>query len=138
MVLRSNEESDALTSIVKAVTHQPNSTEFSNQTSRMKSNRTNRFLGLLRRFLSASAIVMSFLGAAQAASNKYFNSASSGTVWNNATANWGTVSGGPYTSAWATYDFAIFEGTGDTITLTTPTCDRSRSIPTGTPSPAAR
>jgi hypothetical protein len=104
----------------------------------MKSNRTNRFLGLLRRFLSASAIVMSFLGAAQAASNKYFNSASSGTVWNNATANWGTVSGGPYTSAWATYDFAIFEGTGDTITLTTPTCDRSRSIPTGTPSPAAR
>ena len=90
----------------------------------MKSNRTNRFLGLLRRFFSASAIVMSFLGAAQAGVNKFFNSASSGTNW-NADAVWGTVSGGPYTSAWATYDFAVFEGTGATITLAVnPTCDR--------------
>ena len=38
-------------------------------------------------------------------------------VWDATTTNWGTVSGGPYTSAWASGDNATFEGTLGTVTL---------------------
>ena len=87
----------------------------------MKSNRTNRFLGLLRRFFSASAIVMSFLGAAQAG-NLYWdggttdaadpgNGSSFGGAgtWNATTKNWDN---GTIHQAWAnaTTDTAVFGG----------------------------
>ncbi|MFO1521968.1 MAG: autotransporter-associated beta strand repeat-containing protein [Kiritimatiellia bacterium] len=52
------------------------------------------------------------------AQNRYFNSASSGTTWDNSTtANWGTVTGGPYTSTFGSYANAYFEGTAGTITV---------------------
>ena len=62
--------------------------------------------------------------------NRYFDTASSGLIWDNATTlNWGTVSGGPYNSVFTQYNDAIFEGTGaavasagvnaNTITFTT-------------------
>ena len=52
------------------------------------------------------------------AQNRFFNSASSGTTWDNGTtSNWGTVTGGPYnTTTFGTYNIAQFEGTGATIT----------------------
>jgi autotransporter-associated beta strand protein len=62
--------------------------------------------------------------------NRYFNTASSGLTWDNATTlNWGTASGGPYNQIFTAYNDAFFEGTGaavasagvnaNTITFTT-------------------
>lgn len=42
-------------------------------------------------------------------------------TWNNATANWGTVTAGPYTTAtWSNGDTAVLEGTAGTVTLGEP------------------
>ena len=52
------------------------------------------------------------------AADKYFDAATSGSTWDTATtANWSTTSGGPYDTTWDSYDRAIFEGTGGTVTL---------------------
>ena len=45
----------------------------------------------------------------------------SGTgAWDAATLNWGTATGGPYTSAWSNGGNATFEGTVGTVTLAAP------------------
>lgn len=55
--------------------------------------------------------------AAQA-QNRYFDFASSGSTWENSTtANWGTVTGGPYGTAWNSYANAFFEGTAGTVNV---------------------
>ena len=95
----------------------------------MKSNRTNRFLGLLGRFFTASAIVMSFFGLAQAG-NLYWDGGTTdvadpgdGTsfgglgTWNATLKNWDN---GATHQAWAnaTTDTAIFGGaTSGVVTL---------------------
>src|SRR5690349_16777698 len=38
--------------------------------------------------------------------------------WNTTNTNWGTVTGGPYTSAWVTGSDAVFEGTAGIVSLT--------------------
>jgi autotransporter-associated beta strand protein len=46
---------------------------------------------------------------------------SGGRTWNNATANWGTVTAGPYdTATWGNGDTAVLEGTAGTVTLGEP------------------
>ena len=52
------------------------------------------------------------------AQNLYFDSASSGTTWDaGITANWGTVTGGPYTTTFTSYADAYFEGTAGTMNV---------------------
>lgn len=52
----------------------------------MKSNRINRFLSILRNSLGASAIVMSFCGLAEGASNTW--TGATNAKWDTSTANW--------------------------------------------------
>ena len=78
----------------------------------MKSNRSNRFLGLLCRFFSASAIVMSFFGLAQAAP---ITKAATGTDL-TAGASW-TGSVAPTSTGTATWD-ATSLGAGLTLATT--------------------
>jgi autotransporter-associated beta strand protein len=57
-------------------------------------------------------------GVAAHAQSRFFDSASSALVWDQSTtANWGTVTGGPYTSLWTSYADAYFEGTGGTVSV---------------------
>lgn len=95
----------------------------------MKTNRTNIFLGMLRRFLATSSIVMSFFGLAQAADITW--DVTPGTVgagdsaitggsgtWDVTNGNW-TTDGGANNVAWvnANNDVAVFGGTGGTVAL---------------------
>lgn len=49
---------------------------------------------------------------------QYFSDAGGPLAWDNATANWGAASGGPYDSVWTNGD-AVFEGTAGTVNLDT-------------------
>ena len=75
----------------------------------MKSNRTNRFLGFLSRFCSASAIVMSFFGLAQAATNTWTGATDSN--WDTVTPNWAAP------TAWVNGDAAVFSAGAGTVSL---------------------
>ncbi len=58
------------------------------------------------------------LGGFIAHSQRYFDAASSALVWDQSTtANWGTVTGGPYTSFWSSYSDAYYEGTGGAVSV---------------------
>lgn len=98
----------------------------------MKSNRINRFLGFLRRFFSASAIVMSFFGSAHAG-NLYWDGGTADVVgaadgtstggagtWDVTIKNWDDAANHV---AWvnANADAAIFGGAaGGVVTLGAP------------------
>jgi len=67
--------------------------------------------------LTTIGLLPSFARLANAA-NRYFDSATSGSTWDNGTtANWGLASGGPYTSLFGAYNDAVFEGTGGTVNV---------------------
>jgi autotransporter-associated beta strand protein len=62
---------------------------------------------------------------------KYYSTTAGALNWadSGGSSLWGTVTGGPYTSAWAASDTAIFEGTGGAVTVTGPvTAGTSTSI----------
>ncbi|MCF7730744.1 MAG: autotransporter-associated beta strand repeat-containing protein [Akkermansiaceae bacterium] len=76
----------------------------------MKSNRTNRFLGSLRRFFTTSTIVMSGFGLAHAADNTWTGAAS--TSWDTTSANWDSP------TTWTNGDSALFPDGSGTVTTT--------------------
>jgi fibronectin-binding autotransporter adhesin len=51
------------------------------------------------------------------AATMYFTDVGGPLTWNTTNTNWGTVSGGPYTSVNNTYNDDVFEGTGGTVTV---------------------
>jgi autotransporter-associated beta strand protein len=73
----------------------------------MKSNRTNRFLGLLHRCISASAIVLSCGGFARAATNTWTGAASA--LWDTTSANWAAP------ATWTNGDAAVINPGAGTI-----------------------
>ena len=94
----------------------------------MKSNRSNRFLGILRRFFTASAIVISLIGTSHAqntwtgAENSNWNTTSanwtSPTVWvNGAAASIPSGAGNITVTDDITASALTIPGTGDTITI---------------------
>ncbi len=73
----------------------------------MKIRRANRFLGLLNRYFAAPAIIISFFGAAEAAS----------VTWNVTDGNWDTVTANWATGTYANGDDASFnQVAGGTVT----------------------
>lgn len=100
----------------------------------MKAKPSNPLLFTLRRFFATPALIISFLGSAQAANqNRYWdggtaniaatgNGASEGAPgnWSTAISNWDSGSGLAHV-AWtnANNDLAVFAGTAGTVTLTT-------------------
>ena len=100
----------------------------------MKTNHSNPLLFVLRRFFTAQAIFISFLGLAHGANeNRYWdggtvniaatgNGASEGTLgnWNTTLTNWDA--GAVAHVAWvnANNDLAVFAGTAGVVTLTAP------------------
>ncbi len=72
----------------------------------------------LRVTILFTACVLCLLPADLYGQNRFFDSASSGTTWDNqTTANWGTVSGVYNTTVFGSYNDGRFEGTGATITV---------------------
>src|ERR1035437_5340466 len=77
--------------------------------------------------LATAAVVPAFAPAPAHAAILYF----SGTnTWDDATtADWATVSGGPYnTSLWSSGSDAVFEGTAGTVTVSVTTATNINSI----------
>lgn len=70
------------------------------------------------RLIALAAVAASLAGGRVDAANRYWTGTG---IWNTTNTNWGTVSGGPYTSTWSNSpaDTAFFEGTSGTVTLTT-------------------
>ena len=75
----------------------------------MKTNRTNCFLGQLRRFFGASAIVMSCFGLVHAATNTW--TGATNTQWDTTTPNWDSP------TTWTNGDAAVFNDGVGTITV---------------------
>ena len=64
-------------------------------------------------------LLLAALPPAGRAATLYYGTGSS-AVWDTATANWGTVTGGPYTTVNdGVYHDAVFEGTGKTVAVST-------------------
>lgn len=75
----------------------------------MKTNRTNCFLGLLRRFFGASAIVMSCFGLVHAATNTW--TGATNTHWDTTTPNWDSP------TTWTNGDAAVFNNGAGTVNV---------------------
>ena len=75
----------------------------------MKTNRTNCFLGLLRRFFGATAIVMSCCGLVHAATNTWTGATNS--HWDTTTPNWDSP------TTWTNGDAAVFNAGAGTVNV---------------------
>ena len=63
----------------------------------------------------AGALVV-FSASVGRTATQYFSDAGGPLPWNTTTANWGSVSGGPYTKRWSSGN-AVFKGTGGTVNV---------------------
>jgi fibronectin-binding autotransporter adhesin len=71
-----------------------------------------------KRFSAVLGLLMAGIALTPVRADQFFDTASSGLTWDQGvTSNWGTASGGPYGQLWSQWDYAFFEGAGDSVNV---------------------